>query len=203
MRNNLSIEEFCEIVNFNLIPDEWTDVPDWLDENNTEIAAYMASQLGARIILKKYDPDDDIPFFSWYEMQLFSFMTAHDYEYTKKYELMQEAYTFNADRSYNKNGNNTFTPGTTTTFSHTNDKSTHSERTYDSDTITPISSDERTGSSSTSLSGNDQNYYHEGLEETRNPQDAIEAERRIANYSFIIEAATDFVNAITYANWEV
>ena len=203
MKNNLSIEEFCEIVNYNLIPDEWTDVPDWLDENNREIAAYMASQLGARVILKKYDPDDDTSFFDWYEMQLYSFMTAHDYEYTKKYELMQETYLFDSDGGYHKEGENTFTPGVTTTYGHTNDKSTHSERTYDNDTITPISSDERTGSAATSQSGKDQNYYHEDLEETKNPQDAIEAERRVASYSFIIEAATAFVNAITYTNWEV
>lgn len=219
MRHNLTIEEFMEIMEYKLIPTGTTGLPEWLTANEDAVAKYMAAQLGPRVMLKKYDPDDTSVFDGWYLMQLLSFVSAHDFEFSKKYALLDETYVFDSDGGYHKEGDNTFTPdtvdtftpGTTTTFGHTNDKTTHSERTYDNDTITPISSDERSGSSSTSYTGFDTTAhtgenvteYSEDVTEKRNPQEAIIAERSIAMFSLIIEIATRFVNSITYANWEV
>lgn len=219
MRHNLTIEEFMEITEYKIIPPETTGLPEWLTENEDAVAVYMAAQLGPRVMLKKYDPDDPSVFDNWYMLQLISFASAHDFEFSKKYALLDETYAFDSDGGYHKEGDNTFTPdtvdtftpGTTTTFGHTDDKTTHSERTYENDVITPISSDERTGSSSTSYTGFDTTAhtgenvteYHEDVTEKRNPQEAIMAERSIAMFSLVIEIATRFTNSITYSNWEV
>ena len=239
---NLTMTEWMTITNYTLYPDEWVDVPDWLEDNAADIAVYLKAQMGAKVILKEVDPDDSdsqAKFSDWWEMQIGSFMMAHNYEYSKKYAVLQKVYEYDQnDGSYHKEGSNTYTPDETretaydssNTFrpdsyietTHTNDIVTHSERVYDDDTITPISTDEHGGSMKVStksgtngdvnskagtdtltISGENVTDYDEDMIAKRSPQDAIEAERRIASYSLIIDVAEAICKAVCFASWEV
>lgn len=181
-RENLTMEELYVLMNGNIVPqltlpDEW---PEWLDVFQLDLSDYIAAQLGPKVILKEYDPDNQTPFWTWWMLQFKAFVAANGYEFSKKYELLGIEYEAGQGRGYHKKVDDdfthgrkikftpgvtetftpgvteTFTPGTTYTTTHTNDKTTHSERTYDDNTITPISEDEATGSSSVAPTGYDQ-----------------------------------------------
>lgn len=181
MKTNLSLEELYIIMNGNLFPTiaDYT-YPEWADDLQNIVSDYCAAQLGSRVVLKKYDPDEAAPFWVWWTLQVKTFVESNNWEFTKKYALLGLEYDAGVGKGYHKKIDDdfthghkikftpgvtetftpgvteTFTPGSTYTTTHTNDKTTHSERTFDSDTITPISSDEATGSSQVAGSGYDQ-----------------------------------------------
>ena len=233
---NLTMEELYVLMNGNIVPqltlpDEW---PEWLDVFQVDLSDYIAAQLGPKVILKKYDPDNQTPFWSWWLLQFKAFVVANDYEFSKKYARLGIEYEAGQGKGYHKKVDDdlthgkkvkftpgvteTFTPGATYTTTHTNDKTTHSERTYDDNTITPISSDEASGSSAVAASGYDQttrtgfdNSENSGkdqrdLEETYNetlsPFEYLEGEKRVADWSYLIELAEKLTSAVCYALWK-
>ena len=87
---NLTMEELYVLMNGNIVPaltapDAW---PDWLNDCQIALSSYIAAQLGPKIVLKKYDPDDQTPFWNWWMLQFKAFVAANDYEFTKKYALL-------------------------------------------------------------------------------------------------------------------
>ena len=226
---NLTMEELYVLMNGNIVPalvapDAW---PDWLDACQTELSDYIAAQLGPKIVLKKYDPDDQTPFWNWWMLQFKAFVAANAYEFSKKYALLGIEYDAGQGKGYHKKVDDDFThgkkvefkPGSSYTTTHTNDKNTHSERTYDDNTITPISEDEATGSRSvaptgydqtsrsgfdnTENSGKDQRDLEEQYDETLSPFEYLEGEKRVAAWSYLIELAERLTSAVCYAQWEV
>lgn len=217
---NLTMEELYTLMSGNIVPaltlpDEW---PEWLDDLSIPISDYIAAQLGQKIILKKYDPDDDTPFWAWWMLQMKAFVDANTYEFSKKYALLAIEYDAGQGKGYHKKVDDDLThgkkvefkPGSSYTTTHTNDKNTHSERTFDSDTITPVNSDERTGSSATTgsgkdnttNSGKDQRDLEEQYDETLSPFEYLEGEKRVAAWSLIVEIAERLSKAVTYAQWK-
>lgn len=236
-RENLTMEELYVLMNGNIVPqltlpDEW---PEWLDVFQVDLSDYIAAQLGAKVILKEYDSDNQTPFWDWWLLQFKAFVSANWYEFTKKYALLGIEYEAGQGKGYHKKVDDdfthgrkikftpgvteTFTPGTTYTTTHTNDKTTHSERTYDDNTITPISEDEasgsravspsgydqtsRTGFDNTENSGKDQRDLEEQYDETLSPFEYLEGEKRVAAWSYLIELAERLTAAVCYAQWEV
>ena len=217
---NLTMEELYVLMNGNIVPqltlpDEW---PEWLDVFQTDLSDYIAAQLGPKVILKKYDPDEPTPFWNWWMLQFKAFVAANGYEFSKKYALLEITYEAGQGKGYHKkvdddltNGKKVeFEPASSYTTTHTNDKNTHSERTYDSDTLTPVDTDERTGSSkvtgsgkdTTTNSGKDQRDIEETYNEVLSPFEYLEGEKRAAAWSYLIELAERLTGAVCYAQWK-
>lgn len=219
-RAYITIEELFLMMEGNLIPEiSGVTWPEWLSDNAAAVSEYAAAQLGPRVLLKKYDPDLSEVFTTWWNLQVKSFVAAHDFEFSKKHALLSAEYDFDADRVIHREGSEedeagkteTTTPNLETATTYEDDVVTHRERTYNSDTIKSITEDEhaggpvvsQTGTHTVEHSGSDNKTYDEDITESRNPQDAIMAERRIAAFSLIIEIAERLVNSTTYAQWEV